>query len=194
MSTRNKRTVVKIGKKPQAGTKKQSGKGLYDDTMNSLFGDKTNTLKSGEKHGLTYVQTSNTTGKYVVSNFTGPGTSLFERLKKNQKGLSYSDDVSMVHDLRYSLAKSDKDIRTADLKMIESLNRAKKDKLDFDFNINQGLYGIKTKNFLEDYIGVKPSSFTIYGEENLGEDEKSLYKKVLAQQELLGFGFGRCKF
>ena len=137
MSTRNKRTVVKIGKKK----KNLKGNGIYDDTMNSLFGSKTNTLKEGEKHGLTYVQTSNTTGKYVPSNFTGPGTQLFERLKKNQKGLSYADDVAMVHDLRYSLAKSDADVRNADTKMIESLNRAKKDKLDFDFNINQGLYG-----------------------------------------------------
>lgn len=192
MSTRNKKTIVKVGKKKK--NKPLVGDGIYDDTMNSLFGSKTNTLKEGERHGLTYVQTSNKTGKYVPSNFTGPNTALFERLKKNQKGLSYSDDVSMVHDLRYSLAKSDKDIRTADLKMIESLNKAKRDKLDFDFNINQPLYGIKTKNFLEDYIGVKPSSFTTYGEQNLGEDEKSLYKKVLAQQELLGFGFGRCKF
>ena len=192
MSTRTKKTNVKVGKKQRE--KKQTGKGLYDDTMNAIFGDKTNTLKSDERHGLTYVQTSNKTGKYVVSNFTGPNTSLFERLKKNQKGLSYADDVSMVHDLRYSLAKNDADVRTADLKMIESLNKAKRDKLDFDFNINQPLYGIKTKNFLEDYIGVKPTSFTTYGEQNLGEDEKSLYKKVLAQQELLGFGYGMCKF
>ena len=126
MSTRNKKTNTKVGKK------KQTGKGLYDD---SLFGSKTNTLKDGERHGLTYVQTSNTTGKYVPSKFTGPNTSLYERLKKCEKGLSYSDEVAKTHDLRYSLAKSDVDVRTADTKMIESLNRAKKDKLDFDFNI-----------------------------------------------------------
>ena len=76
--------------------------------------------------------------------------------------------------------------------MIESLNRAKKDKLDFDFNINQGLIGIKTKNFLEDYMGVQPTSFTTYGEENLGDEERTLYKKVLTEQEMRGFG--RCRF
>ena len=55
-----------------------------------------------------------------------------------------------AHDIRYMLAQDLNDVRTADKKMINKLTQIKAKKQDADFNINQGLYGIKSKVMLED--------------------------------------------
>ena len=48
------------------------------------------------------------------------------------------------------LAQDLNDVRTADKKMINKLTQIKAKKQDAEFNINQGLYGIKSKVMLED--------------------------------------------
>ena len=76
--------------------------------------------------------------------------------------------------------------------MCSSLEKAKREKLDYKFNINQGIYGIQAKIFLEDYFYVPKTTFTTFGEEHLSPEEKALYTKVLGEEQMKGFG--KCKF
>jgi hypothetical protein len=152
------------------------------------------TLKGAvENHALLY------TGKGLLglerASFMGPGTNLTKRLKMNSKPKSYSDTVSQAHDIRYGLAEDIKDIRVADMKFLKSLDKAKKEKLDYKVNIIQGHVGIKTKVFLEDRVGVSPEVFTSFGIDKLTTEEINLYKNKLKELEQKGFGLRmKCKF
>ncbi len=64
--------------------------------------------------------------------------------------------------MRYALAATDEDIRTADNKMIQLLTKAQAKKLDSNFNINQGML-IKAKILFEDKFGVPYIFLTTYG-------------------------------
>ena len=182
----SEKTNTKVIKNRKREKKPMVGDGIYDYTMNKILNTSNNRLFDGEQHGITYTEKDG----YQPSRFTGPNTKLFERLKKGEKGLSYADEVSKTHDLRYSVAKNREDIRIADNKMIASLEKAKKDKLDFNFNINPALFGIKSKKILEDYFYIYPNPSS--GNEPLTDEERTLYMKVLSEQEMRGFG--RCRF
>ena len=157
---------------------------------------KTNRLKgSGENHTLLY------TGKGLLglekASFMGPGTNLTKRLKMNSQPKSYSDTVSQAHDIRYGLSSNIKDIRDADEKFLKSLEKAKNENLDYKFNIYQGDIGIKSKIFLEDYLKIKPDTFTDFGIEKLSVEEINLYRHKLKELEQKGFGrynSKKCKF
>lgn len=139
---------------------------------------------SGEKHAIQRGKD----GNYVRANYMGPGTNLKQRMRDNDEPVSMSDKVSQAHDLRYSLAENYDDMRTADLKMINKLEQIKKDKLDSNFNINQGLYGIKAKVALEN-IGVPKNTFTNIGiTQDVNSDDVDKYKSKLKQLEQEGFG------
>lgn len=64
-------------------------------------------------------------------NYCGPGTKLEKRLKRGDKGVNKVDEVCKKHDIDYSNAKNDEDIKKADRKMIENL-----DKLE-NLNLNE---------------------------------------------------------
>lgn len=49
----------------------------------------------------------------------GPQTNLEKALKTNRKPVSFADATSQRHDMAYSLAKNEKDIRDADVHMIK---------------------------------------------------------------------------
>ena len=152
----------------------------------------------GENHAFLYTGTnkSNILG-LERANFMGPGTNLTKRLKQNSKPKTYSDTASEAHDIRYGLSSNIKDIRTADNKFLQSLEKAKNEKLDYKFNIYQGDIGIKSKIFLEDKLGVKPEFFTEFGINNLTKEEINLYTNKLKELEQQGFGKrirNKCRF
>lgn len=152
---------------------------------------------SGENHAYLYTGStkSNILGLERAS-FMGPGTNLTKRLKQNSQPKTYSDKVSQAHDIRYGLSENISDIRIADNKMLKSLKKASKEKLDYKFNIIQGNVGINTKIFLEDKLGVKPEFFTDFGINNLTKEEIDLYSNKLKILQQEGFGVIRmkCKF
>jgi hypothetical protein len=94
----------------------------------------------GEKHQIIYLPD----GTNNSARFSGPGTNLKIRFGRNDQPLSYVDKVAEGHDLRYALASTDADIKTADNKMIQLSTKAQAQKLDSNFNIYQGML-IKAK-------------------------------------------------
>ena len=122
------------------------------------------------------------------ASYMGPGTDLSKRLRQNSKPKTYSDKASQAHDIRYGLAENITDIRKADNKMLKSLDKASKEKLDYKFNIIQGQVGINTKIFLEDRLGISPESFTDFGIDKLSTEEINLYSNKLKTLEQEGFG------
>ena len=72
-------------------------------------------LMPGEKHQIIYLPD----GTYNPARFSGPGTQLDTRIRRGDKPLSYVDTVAQGHDLRYALAQTEADVRTADNKMVQ---------------------------------------------------------------------------
>jgi len=163
--------------------KTQKGKGFFDSMANAVLSDKHNRLLPGEKHQIIYLPD----GTYSPAVYSGPGTQLKVRISRNDQPLSYVDKVAEAHDLRYALASVDGDVRTADNKMVQSLQRGKVQKLDSNFNINQGLM-IQTKILLEDKFGVPKTFFATYGKQNKQPSEIAMYENKLKELEQQGFG------
>ncbi len=59
------------------------------------------------------------------ANFCGPGTNLQKRLPRGDKGVSEIDSACQIHDMLYTIAKSAKDIRAADDRLISDIRKAK---------------------------------------------------------------------
>lgn len=166
--------------------KTQTGKGMYDKTVNKLTGSK---LRDGEKHPIMYVD-----GKFKPGEFLGPGSHVLSKVKEGKKrGISPVDSVAYRHDLAYSLSKNKKDVRDADLHMLKVLDAIQKDKKDSKFNIYQGKVGIKSKIFLEDKLGVKPERFTSFGDEGYTKKEKDMMQKQMDELTQAGYGKGAKK-
>ncbi len=113
--------------------KKKKGRGIIDSIANKVLSNKHNIALPGERHQVIYLPD----GTYNSAIFSGPGTNLKLRIQRGDQPLSYVDKVAEGHDLRYALAATDADIRTADNKMIQLLTKAQAQKLDSNFNINQ---------------------------------------------------------
>jgi len=153
-------------------------------------------LRGGElMHQILY------TGKGLLgieqANFSGPGTQLTKRLKRGDKGKTYVDRIANLHDINYGLAENYNDIRNADNRMLRSLEKAKKEKLDYKLNIIPAEVGIKSKIFLEDKLGVPKETFTEFGIDKLTSEEIKLYKQKKTELEMEGFGKKikmKCKF
>ena len=161
--------------------RKQKGKGVYQKAVNVITRNK-NPLKDGERHPILYTEKGFMPGSYM-----GPGTDLLRKIKNDVKPVSKSDKTAQAHDLRYTLAKSPDDVRAADKRMIEVLDRIQKEKGDYRFNIYQGKIGIKTKMALEDKLGLRPDYFTTFGNNYEPGDVKILEDK-LNQLEMEGYG------
>ena len=163
--------------------KTQKGKGIIDGIANAILSDKHNRLLPGEKHQIIYLPD----GTYNPARYSGPGTNLKVRISRNDQPLSYVDKVAEAHDLRYALASVDNDVRIADNKMVQLLQKGKLQQLDSNFNINQGLM-IQTKILMEDKMGVPKSFFASYGRINKSPEENAMYEGKLKELEQQGFG------
>ena len=120
--------------------KSQKRKRIIDKVSNMVLSNKHNRALPGERHQIIYLSD----GTYNPAVYSGPGTNLRVRIGRNDQPLSYVDKVAQGHDLRYSLANVDADVRNADNKMIQLFNKARVQKLDSNVNINQGML-IKAK-------------------------------------------------
>jgi len=176
-----------------------AGKSIYDNTSSELVAAVKNAIPNsddnarpsyaGENHAMLYLPNTN---NYGIANYMGPGTQVIKRLERNDPPRGMADATAKAHDIRYMLANSLDDIRTADKKMINKLTDIKAKKQDADFNINQGLYGIKSKVALEDMNLLAKDKFAKNVKENynkLSSSEKQLLKSNLDKLEQDGNGY-----
>ena len=105
-----------------------------------------------EKHGILLLPN----GKFGRANYMGPGTHLMQRLKRGDPPRTAMDELSMYHDIRYSLAKSQDDIAKADEIYISGAKYILKNKLDNAVNVNLGLRPIQLKYIAEKKGIIKP--------------------------------------
>ena len=163
--------------------KARKGKGILDATANMVLSNKHNRLMPGEKHQIIYLPD----GTYSPARFSGPGTQLETRLRRGDKPLSYVDTVAEAHDLRYGLAQTEADVRTADNKMVQLIAQGRRSGKDSNFNLNQADL-IKAKILLEDKLGVPKSWFASYGREGKPQNVIDLYQNKLNELQQQGFG------
>lgn len=141
--------------------------------------------RKGEKHAILYKD-----GEFKRASYMGPGTHISDRLREGVEPITKSDKVAQAHDIRYSLANSQKDVAMADKKMIAKLKKIQKNKGDSIFNIQLGMKPIQAKYYLEKYGIVKPGTFASFGD--VDEKDKPMLRKKLKELELQGYGFGGC--
>ena len=161
----------------------KKGKGILDGIANSVLSNKHNRLLPGERHQVIYLPD----GTYNPARYSGPGTNLKVRISRNDQPLSFVDKVAEGHDLRYALASVDNDVRVADNKMVQLLQKGQTQKLDSNFNINQAML-IKAKILLEDRLGVPKTFFTTYGKQNQSPADNAMYQNKLNELQQQGFG------
>lgn len=162
------------------------GDGIYDTTMNWLFNRKrkpSEKLRDGEQHTLLYTKDG-----FTTANFVGPGTHIVERLRAGQRGVSSVDNVAMVHDIRYTLAHNEEDIKNADLRMLSKLDDIQRKGEDYTINILPAKYGIKGKRFLNDRLRIPTTAFTEIGSKGVSEENLQLMRKILGEMEKQGYG------
>ena len=164
-------------------SKARKGKGILDATANMVLSNKHNRLMPGERHQIIYLPD----GTYNPARFSGPGTQLETRLRRGDKPLSYVDTVAEAHDLRYGLAQTEADVRTADNKMVQLIAQGRRSGKDSNFNLNQADL-IKAKILLEDKLGVPKSWFASYGREGKPQNVIDLYQNKLNELQQQGFG------
>ena len=136
----------------------------------------------GENHAILKLPN----GKFGVANYMGPGTQLVKRLKRGDPGRTMSDTVSMAHDSRYGLAKSQKDVASADRKMISKLKDMQKKRQDSKFNIQLGMKPIQAKMHAERLGLVKPGTIASFGD--IAPGDRALVSGNLSKLEQEGFG------
>jgi len=158
------------------------GKGFIDSISNKVLSNKHNIALPGEKHQIIYLSD----GTYNPARYSGPGTNLSTRIKRGDQPLSYVDKTAQAHDLKYALANNNQDIRAADIRMVQSLNKARANKLDSNFNINQAEL-IRLKILLEK-AGAKPEWFTTYGRASETPSDITIYEHKLKELQQQGFG------
>lgn len=170
----------------ECGKLKRQGKGIWDKTLNFLFGKnvpKEERLRDKERHIM--IKTKN---GWRTSNYIGPDTDLLGRLRQGIKPATPSDKVAMRHDIDYSLSRNNNDVKTADLRMINKLNDIQKNKQDYLWNIQVAKKGIQTKRFLEDKLGFPSKWFAESGRDKYSDDDIKLLEENQKQLILDGYG------
>ena len=174
--------------KKSYGTYSQGGGGFYQTAVNYMFGSD---LGPDERHSIM----RRDDGSWYPASYNGPKTKLLENLRNNKKPINLTDEVSMYHDLRYSLAKNPDDVRKADLHMIRKIEQGFKDKSDYQTNLYTGYLPIKAKILAEDLGIMKPGSFagltkdrTEKKKKKYTDEEFDYLKSKLAEGEQKGFG------
>lgn len=137
----------------------QGGEGLLSDiaakVSNAFPSNKdglARNVESGEHHQLLKLPK----GGWGRANYSGPGTNLQRRLKPpHAQPRSHVDRIAMKHDVDYLTAKTEKDIRQADQRMVRNLDRSR----DSKYNVIPARLGIASKIKLEDAGLMKKDKF-----------------------------------
>lgn len=141
---------------------------------------------TGEKHPPLIVKTNSFPYRSLKrGNFEGPGTHVLKRVKRGDEGITYSDNVSKAHDLRYMLAGSRDDIRAADKKFIASLGDSSKGNA-----INKKLARtvMQGKVFAEDKGLLSRDKFSGQLPNKMSDDDRNMLQKELGKMEQRGLG------
>jgi len=137
---------------------------------------------AGEKHAIQILPN----GKLGRANYMGPGTQVVKRIKRGDPPRTLSDKVAQAHDIRYGLAKSQRDVSSADAKMIKKLKDMIAKKQGNKVNINVGLRPIQAKAFAERTGLAKPGAIASFG--GVSSADKPLLQSKLNELEQEGYG------
>jgi hypothetical protein len=127
-------------------------------------------------------------GTYRPGEYLGPGSHVMDKMKEGIAPVSDVDAISARHDLAYSLARNDDDVRAADNHMLERLKAVKQRGSDTNWNINMARVGISAKKSLEDKLGVPKKWFTDFGGMDDPEEREFAQGKL---DELTHLGYGQ---
>jgi hypothetical protein len=136
----------------------------------------------GEKHAILKLKN----GKFGTANYMGPGTNLITRIKNEDPARTESDRVAKTHDVRYALAKTQRDARLADERMVGKLRDIERAGTDSKFNTLAGRKGIEYKMRLENMGIAGPNTFASIG--GVPADAIPKLKKTLEGLEQKGYG------
>lgn len=147
----------------------------------------------GEKH----IPLRTGTFKVEIANFAGPGTNLKERLERGFKPLTQGDKGALAHDIRYELAKTNKDIRKADNKLIDATEKIDRGEITDPetpyhsrFNTTAIRKAMQIKKLGENTGLFSSETFTETGKnKELDEDYKKILIEKLNELEKLGYGY-----
>ena len=159
--------------------KKSKGSGLYQTIANKLTGSK---LGKREIHAPQIVK-----GKLKMGSYIGPGTDVYKNIRRGKKPISLTDEASQAHDLRYDKATTAKEVRDADLKMVNKLKKIRKSGKDNIFNTTMGIAPIRLKMWAEDKGIIKKGAF---GDIHKGVEaqNKNVNARELRRLETIGYG------
>ncbi len=159
------------------------GEGILSSIRGFMAGDRETARPGfkGERHAL--LKLKNGVGK---ANYMGPGTHVSERLARGDPPRTMEDAVAQAHDIRYGLAKNQRDVSNADRKMIGKLKDMKKKKQGNRFNIELGLRPIQAKLAMESRGLIKPGRIASFGD--LKKSERGMASKRLGELEQEGYG------
>jgi hypothetical protein len=136
----------------------------------------------GEKHALLKLPN----GRIGVANYMGPGTQIEKRLARGDPPRTLSDKVAQAHDIRYSLATNQKDVRNADRKMVSKLKQIERTRGDSKFNTQLGMRMIQAKMLAEKTGLAKPGKIASFG--GIKDSSKPGFMTKLDELEQEGFG------
>ena len=136
-------------------------------------------IYDGEKHALLKLPN----GTFYFGSFIGPGTKVIRRIKENIPALTAVDETASLHDIQFSLACDEADVRTADENMLMIVSAIEKQKKDSKLNIAQAKL-ISAKVALENYKVISPTLFTGKLPLNLSQEDRGLLESK--QKELIG--------
>jgi hypothetical protein len=163
---------------PPKKKKALKGRGLYQKTVNKLFGAK---LGKDEYHPPVWTKKG-----VQFPSFLGPGTNIYDNIRKGKKPINEVDRISMAHDLRYSRATNSAQVRDADLRMLKKIKEVRKNKGDYKINLLIGEIPIRAKMMAEDLGITRKGLFADM--KGVPEEHKKLNESELAKLELKGYG------
>ena len=158
--------------------KPQEGSGLYQTIANRVFGSD---LGENEYHAPQFTKNGFTFGSYV-----GPGTDVYNNIRKGKQPVSETDKISLKHDLAYGRARNAADVRAADLKMVNKIKEVQKNKGDYKFNTYMGRLPIQGKMLLENLGIMKPGSFADF--DPVPEADRKVSDDKFNELEQQGYG------
>ena len=163
----------------------------YDDDIiigGNIFGDIYSKISGQRFQDERHIPLYTGDEGFKLAEYAGPGTHIKYRLVNKIEPLTYTDKTAQAHDLRYILSNNVDEVRYADDKMISSLEKADREKLDYRVNIKATKLAMKSKRNLENFGLWKKGSFSDMDGDTLNPDDKNLFRNKLQELEMQGFG------